>query len=401
MQAYRYKAVNEQGRTLRGTLDAINQADLEVRLSRMGLDLINFRELRGRTRKGNRRGVKRVDLITFCIHLEQLLAAGVPMLEGLTDLRDSTSSVRLREVTSGLIEAIEGGRTLSASMSDYPAVFGSVFVNLVKVGEQSGQLPKVLRHIVDTLKWQDEQSAFLMRLFMYPALMVVTLSAVMVFLMVYLVPELLKFVKGMGETIPFHTQVLIAVSGAFASYWYLILGIPLVVFITCSVLIQTNPRAAFLADRTLLRVPVIGPIFLKIILTRFVNFFAIMYASGIPVLESMRLCAETAGNRAVQAAVLDAARQIGEGSGIAAAFESTRLFPPLVLRMLKVGESTGSLEQSLANVTYFYTREVRESIEQLQSMIGPALTIVLGGLLGWVMLSVLGPIYDLISRVRV
>jgi len=401
MQAFRYKAMNDQGRILMGTLDAVNPADLEVRLSRMGLDLVTYHEMKGRTRKANRRGVKRVDLITFCLHLEQLLAAGVPMLEGLADLRDSTASPRLRDVTSGLIEAIEGGRTFSAAMSDYPAVFSQVFVNLIRVGEQSGQLPRVLGHIVESLKWQDEQAAFMQRLFMYPAFMVVTLTAVLIFLMAYLVPELLKFVQSMGEEVPLHTQILIAVSNAVGRYWYLALGIPVLLAVGISLAVRTDPRAALAFDRLLLKLPVIGPILQRIILTRFVNFFAIMYGSGIPVLEGMKLCADTAGNRAVQQAVLDAARQIGEGSSISAAFASTRLFPPLVLRMLRVGESTGELERALGNVTYFYTREVRESIESLQAMIGPAMTVVLGGLLGWVMLSVLGPIYDLISRVRV
>jgi len=401
MQAFRYKAMNDQGRVLHGTLDAMNPSDLEVRLSRMGLDLVNFREMRGRTRKDNRRGVKRVDLITFCLHLEQLLGAGVPMLDGLSDLRDSTSSPRLRDVTSGLIEAIEGGRTLSSAMSDYPVVFSLVFVNLIRVGEQSGQLPRVLGHIVESLKWQDEQAAFMQRLFMYPAFMMVTLLGVLAFLMGYLVPELLKFVQAMGEELPLHTQVLIAVSGFVGHYWYLVVGIPILLVVLVSVAVRTDPRAALTFDRLLLRLPVLGPILQRIILTRFVNFLSIMYGSGIPVLESMRLCADTAGNRAIQQAVLEAARQIGEGSSISAAFESTRLFPPLVVRMLRVGESTGELERALGNVTYFYTREVREAIEGLQAMIGPAMTVILGGLLGWVMLSVLGPIYDLISRVRV
>jgi type IV pilus assembly protein PilC len=401
VQAFRYKAMNDQGRVMMGTLDAVNPADLEVRLSRMGLDLVTFREMKGRTRKANRRGVKRVDLITFCLHLEQLLGAGVPMLEGLADLRDSTGSPRLRDVTSGIIEAIEGGRTLSAAMSDYPAVFSPVFVNLIRVGEQSGQLPRVLGHIVDALKWQDEQAAFMQRLFMYPAFMVVTLLGVLIFLMAYLVPELLKFVQSMGEEVPLHTQILITVSNAVGRFWYLALGLPVLVAVLVTLAVRADPRAALLFDRLMLQLPVIGPILQRIILTRFVNFFAIMYGSGIPVLESMKLCADTAGNLAVQKAVLDAARQIGEGSSITVAFQSTRLFPPLVLRMLRVGESTGELERALGNVTYFYTREVRESIESLQAMIGPAMTVVLGGLLGWVMLSVLGPIYDLISRVRV
>jgi type IV pilus assembly protein PilC len=171
--------------------------------------------------------------------------------------------------------------------------------------------------------------------------------------------------------------------------------------IAIQILLATNPAFRRRWDAFKLDLPVIGPILKKIILTRFTSNFALMYASGITVLESIRLSSGVVGNAAVEEAVLNAGKQMAEGSGIAASFSESDLFPPLVLRMLRVGENTGSLETALANVGYFYTREVREAVERLQKVMGPGITVLLGILLGWVMLSVLGPIYDLISKIKV
>ena len=172
MEAYRYKAVNAQGRVLQGRIDAVNPADLETRLSRLGLDLVNYRELK-RHKHVTGRGIQRVDLITFCFHLEHLVRAGVPILEGLADLRDTIDNKRLREVTGAMIESIEGGKNLSQSMLDFPAVFPAVFVSLIRAGEESGQLNLVLSKIIENLKWQDEQAAITKKLLLYPAIVTV------------------------------------------------------------------------------------------------------------------------------------------------------------------------------------------------------------------------------------
>ncbi|MGE0386636.1 MAG: type II secretion system F family protein [Gammaproteobacteria bacterium] len=401
MQAFNYKAVNETGRMVYGRVDAVNVGDLEMRLARMGLDLVNYRVLKTKDAATTGRGIQRVDLITFCFHLEQLTRAGVPILEGLADLRDSVESPRLREVASAIIEAIEGGKNLSGAMAEFPRVFDGVFVSLIRAGEESGRLPEVLAHIVENLKWQDEQTAHTKKLFIYPALVTTVVMAAVVFLMVGVVPQLLRFIKTMGGEIPLQTRMLMAVSGFMVDYWYVVLMLPALAIGISYVGVRTNPAIRLWFDDLKLRIPVFGPILQKIILTRFANYFAIMYASGITVLDCIRVSEDIVGNEAVAQALRGAGRDIADGSGITTAFERTRLFPRLVLRMLRVGESTGALEQALQNVNYFYTRDVRESIDRLQSLIGPALTVTVGLLLLWVMSSVLSPIYDLISKIKI
>jgi type IV pilus assembly protein PilC len=163
---------------------------------------------------------------------------------------------------------------------------------------------------------------------------------------------------------------------------------------------KVNPHVAHAVDRYKISMPLIGPILRKIILSRFASSFAMMYASGITVIDAIRSCEEIVGNRPLENALRDAGQQIAEGKTLTVAFQDVGLFPPLVIRMLRIGENTGALDTALLNVSYFYNREVREGIAKIQAMIEPALTLLLGAILGWVMLSVLGPVYDTISKMK-
>ena len=401
MEVFQYKAMDESGRIQVGKVDAVNIADLEMRLDKMGFDLINYKELGSSSSIITGAGVGRRDLITFCFHLEQTSLAGVPILESLEDLRDSTENPRLKEVIAAMIESIEGGKTLSQAMQDYPAVFSKVFCALVRAGEQSGEIAEVFFQLSENLKWQDEIASQTKKVLMYPIFVGSVVIAVVFFLMTYLVPELLKFIKTMGQELPLHTKVLIVVSNIFVEYWYIILTIPIVLVISIIIGVKVSPSFHYRVDNIKLKIPVIGPILKKIILTRLANFFAIMYSSGITIIDCIKTSEEIAGNKVVEKAMNDVGQQIADGATLSDSFKSTGLFPPLVLRMIRVGENTGALENALKNIGYFYGRDVRESIDKLQSMIEPGMTIILGGIIAWVMFSVLGPIYDLITKIKI
>jgi type IV pilus assembly protein PilC len=393
-----YKAVSGEGRMTYGRLDAINLIDLEMRLKRMDLDLVTGKLVEQRSLFG-RRSIPRPELINFCFHLEQLARSGVPLLDGLTDLRDSIEHPRFREVVAVLIENIEGGQTLSQAMETHPDVFSQVVVNLIRAGESSGQLPEVLASLGDSLRWEDELASHTKKLLMYPAFVATIVIAATVFLMIYMVPQLKMFVKNMGHALPLQTQILFFVSDLLVDYWYLFLLTPVAAVLGGHFFIRGNPLARTRLDGIKLRLPVVGPILKKIILSRFANTFAMLYASGIPILESIRTTQDIVGNRVVRHALERAEQSIREGRNVAGAFHDVGLFPPLVVRMLRVGENTGGLDKALLNVSYFYTRDVKESVGKAQALIEPMLTLFMGALLGWIMLSVIGPIYDVISKI--
>ena len=400
MPLYTYKAIDSDGKAVLGRTDAVNLFDLEQRLSRMGLDLVTGAPSAQKSRLIGGGKVKRQDLINFCYHMEQLASAGVPIVEGLVDLRDSTENLRFKEVVSGLIETIEGGKSLSQALAEFPEVFSKVFVSLVRSGEQTGRLSEVLKSLTESLKWEDELAAQTKKLLMYPAFVGSAVLLVTFFLMIYLVPQMTGFIKNMGQEIPLQTRILIVVSAFFVDYWWAVLAAPFAIFFGIKALVRSDPRAEFLYDHLKLRVPLLGPILRKIILSRFASSFALMYSSGITVLDAIRSTEEIVGNKPLENALHTVGQQIAEGKNMTLAFQEIGLFPPLVIRMLRIGENTGALDRALLNVSYFYNREVKESIDKVQAMIEPFMTLVLGAILGWVMLSVLGPVYDTISKMK-
>ncbi len=234
---------------------------------------------------------------------------------------------------------------------------------------------------------------------MYPAFVGTIVIAATIFLMTYMVPQLKMFVRNMGQALPMQTKVLFFVSDLLVAYWYVALLLPLLALVAFRILLVNNPLVRLRFDAVKLRAPFIGDILRKIILSRFANTFALLYASGISVLDAIRTTQNVVGNQAIRRGLERVEQLIGEGQNFTAAFHQTGFFPPLVIRMLRVGESTGALDEALINVSYFYNRDVKESVEKVQQMIEPLLTLLLGGLLGWIMLSVLGPVYDVISRI--
>lgn len=400
MAIFKYKAIDLNGKVHQGRIDAVNEPDLETRLGNMNMELITFQEV---TRKGSYvtgRKVTRQDLITFCFHMEQLTRAGVPIIESLIDLRDSIDNSHFREILSDMVASIEGGKTFSESMAKFPRVFDQIFVSLVAAGEQSGELSTVLQNMTESLKYQDELIAQTKKLIMYPAFVGTVVLGVVFFLMIYLVPQMVSFIQSMGEELPLHTLMLIAVSDFFVHYWYVVLLVPVLLFLLLRVLARTNAKVRYRIDGLKLKLWMVGPILRKIILGRFATYFALLYSSGVTVLESLEISERIAGNAVIARALAQVRQSTSEGQNLSASIEQAGLFPPLVLRMLRVGESTGRLDTALLNVSYFYNREVKESIDKLQALIEPMMTVVLGLILGWVMMSVLGPIYDIIGRIK-
>jgi type IV pilus assembly protein PilC len=398
-QQFFYKAMDNQGTIIQGQIGANNVNDLELRLERMGLDLIHYHTKRSRHFRSGK--VSRQELITFCFHMENLTRAGVPLIDGLNDLRDSLPQTRFREIITSITESIQGGARLSEAMADFPEVFDQVFVTLIRTGEETGNLNKVFQHLTETLKWHDEMMAQTKKLLMYPLFMGVVITGVLFFIMMYLVPKLVTFVKSVGGHLPIHTQVLIVISDFFVNYWYVIVVAPILLFIGLKTMLKISFSFRFFLDRFKLRIWIIGPIWEKMILARFATFFSLLYGSGITVLDSLHITKGLANNLIIENALQQVIDNIRDGVSISSSFERVHLFPPLILRMVRVGEGTGELDTALSNVSYFYNREVKEAIERIQSLIEPMMTVILGLLLGWVVLSVLGPIYDTITGFQV
>jgi type IV pilus assembly protein PilC len=398
---YAYSAINMEGRRVSGCLEAANPADLEMRLKHMTLDLVQGKPVPRHSLFTRFAAVPRRERINFCFQLQQLIQAGVPLLESLTDITASQEHPRMKAVIASLVKNIEGGQTLSEALSVYPELFGQVFVSLIRAGEVSGDLSVVLEKLCATLRWEDELISQTKKLLLYPVFAGGVMCLATAFLMLYLVPQLKLFVSNLGQTLPFYARVLFGVSDLLAAYGYALLPVIALGAMAVHFLLRFSPPARYRLDALKLRLPLLGGIFRKIALARFADTFAILYAAGVPVLESLRVTREAVANRVIHQALEQIEAAIREGRNMASAFEDTGLFPPLVVRMARVGENTGALDVALRNVSYFYGRDVQESVHRAQTLIEPLFTLALGMLLGWIVLSVLGPIYDIISQFKV
>lgn len=401
MPDYKFKTIDANGKIRSDTMVASNPMELEKRLSSMGFDLLNFKEQHQASKNTfQRKNISRRELINFTFHVEQLVKSGVPLIDSLKDIRDSMDYSHFTDVLQTIIDDIEGGKTLSLALAAHPVIFDKVYVTLVRVGEETGQLAEVLKDLADTIRWQDELVSQTKKIMIYPAIVTVIVLMVVSFLMIYLMPQLLPFIKNLGSELPLHTKILIEISNVFVEYWYLVFSLPFVLFFGIKTAARKNEKIRYYIDGVKLKIWIFGPLMTKIKLARFANYFAMMYSSGITVLDALAISEDMVDNLVLEDSIKQARSNISDGVMISKSFETVGVFPSMIVRMLKVGEDTGAMDEALLNVSYFYNREVKESIDKIEPAILPILTIALGGIMMWIMMAVLGPVYDAVSGVK-
>jgi type IV pilus assembly protein PilC len=400
MPLFQYKAIDASGKFISGSLDAGNINDLELRLEKMDMDLVTYKQKEHGADLFGRNKIGRRDLINFSFYLEQLTRAGVPLLEGLSDLRDGEENPTFRDIITGVIEAIEGGNSFSQALQLYPKIFDEVFVSLIRVGERSGRMSEVLVDITETLKWQDELLSKARKIMTYPAVIGSLVFSVIIFMMIFVVPDIMDAIVSLGGEIPLETRALIAVSNFLIDFWYIVIATPFVIFFVLKYFYNSSSKARFRLDGVMLKLWIIGPVNEKIKISRFTRYFSLMFASGITVLDAIKLSKDVVSNAVLEDGIDRAWQQISEGSSISEAFKNIGIFPPLVVRMLRVGESSGQMDKSLDNVSYFFDRDINDAIEKMEPVLQTALMATIGIIVMWLALSVLGPIYDTISTIE-
>ncbi|MCK4708737.1 MAG: type II secretion system F family protein [Gammaproteobacteria bacterium] len=349
MANFKYKSIDKVGRRVNGSIVADNIEDLELQLRNIKLELISAKQIKEKTflKSTGIKALTRKERIVITFQLGQLLSAGVPLLEGLADLRDSFTEIHIKALIQAILEAIEGGDSLSQAMNKFPESFDHVYVSLIHVGEQSGELNQVLIELEDMLKWQEELRAQTKQIMMYPIIIGFIMMIAFVLLMVVLVPQMLTLMQQFDKELPFYTVALLNVSDFMQEYWYLIFIIPVVIVSSIKIVAKRNYQFRYFLDRLKLKIWLIGPIAQKIKLARFCNNFALIYKAGITVLESMKVSKALLGNTVLEQAIDEAHDSISEGEMIATAIANTQVFPPLVVRMFKIGETSGELDVSL------------------------------------------------------
>ncbi|MDA3808404.1 MAG: type II secretion system F family protein [Thiomicrorhabdus sp.] len=400
MENYHYTGINKFGKRVNGVLPAGNEQELELKLVRSHISLLTFKKQSRSFSFSTKPKVTRKDIIGMTFQLEQLLKAGVPLMEILDDLKDSFESDAVKEMLANVYESMEGGNTFSESLKNYQKEFGEVYISLVAVGERTGKLEEILVDLANMLKWEDELISKAKKVMIYPAIVATVVIAVVILMMVFVVPELLGFITSMGGELGFATVALIATSSFVQNYIVEIFVVPIVVIFIYKWWRKQSPGFKIKTDEMTLNVWIIGPVLYKLKLARIANSLAVMYGAGVSFPDSLRMASIIAGNKYLEGNINRAVRMIEEGKAIHVAFEDAQVFPSMAVRMVKVGEISGGMDNALKNVSYFYDREAKELIDKIEPAIEPILTVIMGFVVGWVMIAVLGPIYDTIAQVQ-
>lgn len=396
MPLFAYRALAADHRRVTGTLEAASELDLNRRLREANLDLISVKQT-------NRRGVSWFrysapvtarDLIQLCIHIEQLSAAGVPLLDTLNDLREATEHPRLRDILTGVTRDVADGTRLAAAFAKHPRLFGPVFVGLIEAAESTGDYAAAFGQLARHLTWAEELRLRVRRALRYPLTLLTVVTAMIIFLMSFTVPQVVDFLEKSDQKLWLITKALIATSHVIAHGWWLFIGIFGLLVAGFIALRRASSDFALAADRLLLVIPLIGPLVKRVALSRFARMFGVLFTTGIGVIRSLESSGRLIGNRAL-AAELDRVQQsVEQGASLSEAMSMTGSFPALVIRMVRIGEETGRLPQTLENVSRFYDRDVDEATGRLIGLIEPALLLLVAIIILWIMVGVFGPVYN-------
>jgi type IV pilus assembly protein PilC len=397
MGRYKYRAINNRGRPVRGVITAVNEVDLHNQLQNGGLELVSCAALDKKkgilSNFGTGKKVKTRDLIQLFFNLEQMQGAGVPLLDSLSDIRDTTEHDGLRDIMSEIHKDVSEGSSLSEGMAKHPKVFTNLYISLVSSGEETGDLTSSYKQLIKFLTWVDAMQRKVRKATRYPMIVSVVVLGTITVMMTVVVPQICGFIKNIGQELPVYTTALMATSDFFVAYWWAVMLVPVFLVILIKVLRRSSEEMAYRLDLLMLNMPIAGPLIRKISIARFAQTFGALFASGIDVLSGLEAARKTVTNLALNEALVGVYDQVHSGSPLSEAFNASGEFPSMVIRMLKVGEESGNLTVVLDQVADFYTNDVDEAIEGLIATIEPSLTGIMGGMILWIAVAIFGPIY--------
>ena len=398
MATFAYVVKDKAGQTHSGSLDAESKSALIEQLWKKEFVVISIEE-RQQKRTALTRASGKVptqQLVIFSRQLATLITSGISVISALDILAEQMDDRNFRPVLKRLKEEIEAGASLSEGIAKYPKVFSEFFINMVRAGESSGRLDEILDRLassmekIDTLVRKVKSSLF------YPIMVTILAMGITTFLVIFVVPKFKEIFSSMGGQLPLPTQMLLNLSDSMRHYALLEAGALAGLVVAFRMYIQTSAGRLWF-DRVKLRLPIVGKLFQKVAIARFARTLATLVRSGVPILTALEIVAKTAGNRVIEVTVLQARSSIKEGQNIADPLARSQVFPPMVTRMIAVGEKTGELEKMLSKIADFYESEVDTAVSGLTSLIEPLVIAFLGVVVGGIVIALFLPIFQ-ISR---
>ncbi len=409
MPTYRYEAINKKGEEIKGVIEAENNLAAINRIRNLGYfpsrvveessrDPLSFKAFFAFGSKSFFRRVKFQHLVSFTRQLATLIGAGLSILKSLRTVAEQPGLGDLREIINRVADGVERGQTVSEGLSRYPRFFSHLYVNMIRAGETGGILEKILKRLADFLESQMKLQARVKNALIYPCFIIVVAVGILSILLTFVVPIFITLFEDLGGALPLPTRLLIKISAIFKNQWYFVLFgvIGLIVLFRVT---SRLPRGKYLLDRVKLRLPLFGNLCRSISIARVSRTLATLIASGVPILQALNIVRETAGNMVISQALGNVHDSIREGDNIASPLQQSGVFPPLVVNMVRVGEESGTLDEMLYRIADNFDEEVDRTVGSLTSLLEPFLMIFLGVVVGFIVISMIMPLFSLIQLV--
>lgn len=402
MTNFTFKARDRYGVPTEGTMEASDSKAVALQLEKLGYTPISIAQVEtgGIMEKieawiSSFQKVKPEELIVFSRQLSSVLEAGVPLTEGLDAVHEQLRNKRFRDVVFTVRKDIEGGTTFSDALEKHPAVFTTMIINMVRAGEKAGILDEELDRISSLLEKDVENTDKIKTATRYPLIVVISLVIAFVILMTFVIPRFVSFFSAFKAELPLPTRILIGVNNIFQNYWYWLLGLMIIAVYAFRKTISTE-KGRYSWDRFKLSTPIFGPLFLRINLSRFARMLSAMLRSGIPILDALVITAATVDNKVISRVILDIRDQVSQGKSLAEPMKGTRVFPPIAVAMVAIGEKAGSLENMLGRVSDYFDREADYTIKNLTPLLEPIMIFGLGLVVLLFALGIFLPMWDLV-----
>ncbi len=400
MPSYRYVAKDKDGKTVKGTMEAKDNEGLITILRGKDLIIVSVNEIAARPKAAavlfqpQKKKVKLDDLVVFSRQLSTMVSAGIPVVNALDILGEQVENRSFKNIILTVRDDIETGSSLSEGMAKHSAVFSELYVNMVKAGESSGMLDEILDRVASYLEKASSLQKKVRSALIYPAVVSTMALIITTILLVFVIPVFKDIYAGFGAGLPRPTQALITVSEFMRRNFLFAIGGFFVLGIIMSRLARTEKGRLFM-DSNSLRLPIFGILLRKVAISKFTRTFSTLVKSGVPILTCLEIVGKTAGNKAVERAVKGVHSSIREGESIATPLEDSKIFPPLVVRMISVGEKTGELDKMLTKIADFYDDQIDSSVSGLTSMIEPLIIAFLGVVIGTIVICMFLPIFKM------
>lgn len=400
MKKFSYRGKNLEGKTFSGVVEARNEKQAAILLHERGLTVISLKPYRERSGLSASlwlfKKVSFGELVAFTRQLSTTIIAGLSLTEALS-LLEVQLSPAMSKVISGILRRIEGGESLADALAKYPKVFSPVFIALIRAGESAGVLEKVLLRLADNLEKQRDFKQKVQGAMVYPVIIIVGMVAVGFIMITFVLPRMMILYQEFGTELPLATKFLIKVSELTSAFWWLGLAMIIILFYGFSLSRKTAAGRRYYAQ-LFFRLPIFGALTKKMILTEFTRTLGLLVGTGVPIIEALNIVAETTGNEIYRSDINEAAKKVEKGFPLAVALTESENFPPIVSQMIGVGEETGKIDEVLEKVSIYFETESEQAIKALTTAIEPLIMVLLGIGVGFMVIAVIMPIYNLTSQ---